>query len=285
MEELFNWKPTEEEYRTCPAVNFHTLLDFHRDPRAFAEGFFNNKEETPAMAFGTALHMLVLEPQAFIKTYAVFEPPINSKTGAPYGASTNAYKEAKEQWVCQNTGKILLSDADYKTLLKLSDSYIFHAEARRLMKDVITTEQSVRAMVQVCEEPRISVNCKGRIDAITSEGIVDLKTTAAFDDVSGRDKFRHAIYEYKYIIQLAFYRLLLTSVGYQGDMRCWLIAFEKQEPNRVAVYALTDPVIDLAEQTVKQWLCEWYASQRDSNYRSKFDTLQIVSSYNPDKDA
>lgn len=284
MKELFDWNVSEKEYREYPALNFHTLADFHRDPRAFHEGFFNTKEVTPAMEFGTALHCRILEPERFRNEYAVFEPPINERTGAPYGANTNAYKEAREKWSLENKDKIVLTEQDAATIAKLIDAYTFHANARSIMCETIVREQPIRAKVQINPLSDATVEIKGKIDALTTAGLVDLKTTNALDDASGRERFRYAIYDYHYIVQLAFYRMILREIGYLGDLRCWIIAFEKQEPNRVAVYSFDNAVIDAAEITARIWLEAWTQSHKINMFRSKFDQIQVISKYDPDRD-
>lgn len=284
MKELFNWNVSEKEYRAYPALNFHTLADFHRDPRAFHDGFFDDKDVTPAMEFGTALHCRILEPERFRDEYAVFHAPINEKTGAPYGANTNAYKEARDNWTQENEGKIVLTEQDAETLGKLIDAYTFHANAAAIMREPIVKEQPVKATIQIHPTSDETIEVKGKIDALTTAGLVDLKTTSALDDGTGRDRFRYAIYDYKYIVQLAFYRMILREIGFAGDLHCWIIAFEKQEPNRVAVYLFEDAVIDAAEQTARNWLASWNNARKHDRYRSRFDDVQVISKYDPERD-
>lgn len=75
-----------EDYFADEALNFHSLWDFGRDPKLFSQGFFDVQETTDAMRMGTQLHTLVLEgEEKFNKENVLWSPPINDKTGKPFG--------------------------------------------------------------------------------------------------------------------------------------------------------------------------------------------------------
>ena len=87
--------------------------------------------------------------------------------------------------------------------------------------------------------------------------MIDLKTTASFDDAFGRDKFIRTIYDYKYIVQIAFYEMILEEQTdkLDGPIPCWILAFEKQSPNRIAVYKIDDEELhDFLVKNNLRWL-------------------------------
>lgn len=268
----FDWNVTDEEYRADPALNFHKLARFHRDPKVFKE---NGYEEEPsdAMRFGSAFHAKLLTPDVYEKNVAVFHPPINPKTGEPYGVTTKAYKEVQEAFYARYD--FVISDAEEKTIDRMLNEFYLHPVAPKILQHKIVTEQPVKSVI---ETPLGEVECKGKIDAITAEGIVDIKTTANFDDATGRDRFRYAIYDYKYIVQLAFYRRILGT-----DDKCWIIAFEKNSPNRVAVYSIADEVIEKANAVVDAWLYQWQLAEQGT-YKSRYDDLIVIDQYEPLRD-
>ena len=278
-----DWTPTESEYRAYKALNFHTLANFHRDPRAFKAGYFDAQEESDAMRFGTALHARILEQETFVDKVAIFDPPINPKTGAAYGTTTNAYKDAAATFAASNAGKTIINAADAATIDALVESFNFHPVAPTVMgKRWKYTELSVKGVLDFNGN---EVELKGRLDAYTDAGIVDLKTTNALTDASGRDRFRYAVYDYYYILQLAFYKLLLTRfMRVPDDVPCWLIAFEKQEPRRVAVYKLADNVIDDATRVLWSWLRAYVTAEKSGVYESRFDAVQLIDRYTPELD-
>lgn len=263
---------TEQEYRDDPALNFHTLERFHRDPKVFKENPIEDVE-TDAMRFGTAFHAKLLTPDEYEKNVAVFHPPINPKTCEPYGVTTKAYKEVQEAFL--NRYDFVISDVEEKTIDRMLQEYYLHPVAPKILAHIKETEKVVK---NTFETPLGDVDVKGRIDAITAEGIVDIKTTANFDDGTGRDRFKYAIYDYKYIVQLAFYRRLLDS-----DDKCWIIAFEKNSPNRVAVYSIADEVIEKANGVIDAWLYQWKLAEQGT-YKSKYDDLIVIDQYDPLRD-
>ncbi len=277
----FDWNVDEETYRRDPRLNFHTLAKFHRDPKLFYDGFFNDEEETDAMRFGTALHAKILEPERFGEKVAIFRAPVNPKTGEPFGATTKAFMEARSEFLDSNMGKTIISFEDAKTIERLSDSYIFHPAAPKLLKDA-TTEQSVAGLIAPDGIEPVAV--KGRIDAYSPAGLIDLKTTAQLDDATGKDRFRTTLYSYKYLVQLAFYHAILTRCYNAPFCPVWLVVFEKNPPHRVAVYSPSREVLEKAYQVVDAWLGQWQDAQKTKRYRSKFDNIQIVDSYNNEFD-
>lgn len=278
----FDWNCTERAYRADEALNFHKLAQFHRDPRAFREGFFTDESETDAMRFGTALHCKLLTPDEYASSIAIFNPPVNPKTDEPYGATTKTYTEARNAFLAENSTKLIISMSDAILIERLSNEFNLHPIAPKLFKGFLSTEQAVRGELKTSLGDAIKV--KGRIDAYTASGLIDLKTTATLDDASGRDRFRYTIYDYKYLVQLAFYHKILTDSYGAPFVPCWLVVFEKNPPNRVAVYAPTREVIESARQTVDAWLCAWSEANVSNEYRSRYDSLQIIDGYDPMKD-
>ena len=279
----FDWNVSEQEYRDYPALNFHTLAAFHRDPRAFSEGFFDQIEETEPMRFGTALHALVLQgEEAYANKIAVFSEPVNPKTGEAYGATTKTYSEARSAFEALNSGKLVISSSADETVRKLYAEFLFHPVAPAVLNG--KWGESERPVKGTLELDGKEIAVKGLIDRYSSAGLVEVKTTAALDDASGRDKFRYAVYDYKYLLQLAFYHLLLTECLGAPYAPCWIVAFERNPPNRVAVYRISADVIDKARDVVKNWLREYVDAKETKYYPSRFEDVQNIDFYNPDKD-
>ena len=276
----FDYNVSEQEYRNDPRLNFHTLLKFQHDPKAFAEGYFDDDEVTDAMRFGTALHMRVLEPEKWVDNIAVYRAPINEKTGLPYGPTTKTAMEFKQGFMEANAGKTIISGEDFDTIKFLAVNVQKHPVASPLLSNKIAVEQAVFANL-------FGVEVKGRIDALTESGLIDLKTTASLDDAFGRDKFIRAIYDYKYIVQLAFYEMILERQADCPDARipCYIIAFEKNPPYRIAVYRISDDVIFSAKDVVGTWLSRWEYAHNTGIFDSKYyNSIQVIEKYDSVKD-
>ena len=281
----FNWNVKRDEYfNDNERINFHTLLDYKRDPKAWRDGFFELKEETDAMRFGTALHALILQGEdVYRNEIAAFTPPVNPKTGEPYGATTNAYKDARTAFEYENKGKTIISKQEAELIERLAEEFNFHPIAPEVLgrADWAKSEASICGQVPTRNG---AVDVKGIIDRYSEAGLIDLKTTAQIDDGSGRDRFRYTIYDYKYLVQLGFYHLVLTECYGAPFVPAWIIAIEKNAPNRIAVYELTPEVLRNARDVARSWLGDFVESTENDAYVSKYDSLQIISQYQLDRD-
>lgn len=280
---LSDWDPTEKEYRDYPALNFHTLADFHKDPRAWKEGLFGTADDNDSMRFGTALHAKILQENEYDNLVATFKEPINSKTGKPFGATTKAYEDAFNEFAKNNEGKTIIGEEDAKTIDALYESYCFHNTAPIILGETgfRHTETSVKGFLTVGES---KVEVKGRIDCYGTSGLVDVKTTKELTDSTGRDKFLRTVYEYKYLVQLGFYHLLLTDVLGTPFVPAWIVAFERQKPNRIAVYRLTPEVLNGARETARNWLRQYVQARDTGIYESPFDSVTTIDRYDPSRD-
>lgn len=278
------WTATEQEYRADERLNFHTLANFKKDPAAFKAGFYSDREPTDAMRFGSALHCKLLTPDIYSERYAVFKAPINPKTGEAYGATSNAYKDARAEFEAENNGKTALTQSTSELIDRLIDSFYFHEVAPHILCEVQCVEQPICGKLSI-NGADVVVDVKGLVDAYsTAAGLIDVKTTACLDDGTGRDKFRYAIYDYKYLPQLAFYHRILHECYDAPFVPAWFIVFETSSPNRVAVYTPTRDVLESAYVTINSWLEQYAGAKRFNNYKSKYDVTQVIDAYDYERD-
>ncbi|MBR4832770.1 MAG: PD-(D/E)XK nuclease-like domain-containing protein [Thermoguttaceae bacterium] len=277
------WDVDEKTYRADAAVNFHTLADFQRDPRAFEEGYFEKRDAADAMRFGTACHSALLEgPSAFARDVAVFSPPVNAKTGEAFGATTKTFLDARNAFETANAGKTIISTTDAAAIEQLERSFLFHPVAPRVMRGGWgRPEIAIKGEMIVDGEP---VVVKGRLDWYGPAGLTDFKSTARLDDASGRQRFKYAIYDYKYLVQLGFYHRLLTDVCGAPFVPAQIVAGEREAPHRIAVYAFTREIVEDARNVALEWLRRYVDAKKRGYYPSPFDQIQIIDKYNPEKD-
>lgn len=279
-----DWNVSEEEYRAYPAMNFHTLADFHRDPRAWKAGLIGGALENDSMRFGTALHALILEGKdVYRNKIATFKEPINPKTGKPFGATTKAYEEAFSAFKEENKGKTLIGEEDAKTIDALYENYCFHNIAPEILGEngFRHTEMNVKGTIEIANQ---EIEIKGRIDCYGSKGLVDVKTTKELTDGAGKDKFLRTIYDYKYIVQLGFYHILLTECLGAPFVPAWIVAFERDVPNRISVYRFTENVVSSAREVAYEWLRQYVEARESGCYESKFDSVTTIDRYTPEYD-
>ena len=98
---------TEIDYYDRPEISQSMLKDLKKSPYYFWAKHINPNKEiempTPAMEFGKALHMSVLEPDLFAETYTI-DPKIDKRS--------NEGKALHAEWLKNNEGKIILKEDD-----------------------------------------------------------------------------------------------------------------------------------------------------------------------------
>ena len=208
-------------FRKCP-------LEFRkRETGEIVEG------DTANFILGRATHSFIIEgEEAFAKEFEVSDGPVNERTGKPFGRDTAKFRE----WAAEQK-KPTISTEEFSMILKMADAVRGHDIAKELFSSGIA-EGTVRTKFY-------STNIQARLDWFDPERniIVDLKTCA---DV---DRFQKDIRDFGYISQLAFYAAAVKSSRLEhreiSDVPvCWLVAVEKREPFRVAVYEITAYTLD-----------------------------------------
>ena len=210
-------------FRRCPALYHKHITGAIVD------------EDTQAFMLGRATHTLVLEgSEKFETEYHVSDGPTNPKTGKPYTATSQAWKD----WAASQTREIVPT-ADFATMQAMAEAVRAHDKARELLADGIA-EATVRTAWN--GEP-----IQARLDWFNPELnlIVDLKTC------NDLDRFTFDVRDFGYVNQLAFYAhavdLARADVGEDIDQKtpeCWIVAVEKREPFRVGVFQIAAATID-----------------------------------------
>lgn len=232
--------PADEYHKAARDGKFlssHLLGDFRRSPLLYKKkmtGEISN-EETAAFLLGRATHTLVLEGRGkFEEEFLVSDGPVNPKTGESFGKLTKAYKDwAREQKLP------IISGADYSFILKLREAVWRHEYAAAILNEGVA-EKTVRT--KYC-----GVNCQIRMDWFkpatfeTRPLIGDLKTC---DNI---DFFESDARKFGYPEQLSFYREVFMAAGAEEVPECYLIAVEKHEPFRVAVYLVCEDILQMAK--------------------------------------
>lgn len=215
---MIKYNMDEQEYRDHPAVSNSELGLLMMSPMHMKAKIW---KETPAMIFGSAYHMKILEPARFLKTYRV-APEINRRA-----------KAGKEEWAylmaeVEDQGQILITQEDMDKLQAMKKVLQGHETASGLL----TEGKSEVSVFWTDEETGCA--CKGRIDYVreTLKAVTDLKTAA---DAS-LDGFSKAIGNYHYERQAGYYLEGLTqATGKEWDTWVWVVQ-EKTPPYAVAVY-------------------------------------------------
>lgn len=215
-------------YFDYPAVSQSQLRDFARSPLHYYARHVAKTatvEETPAMAFGSAFHAAILEPDEWAR-YAV----------ADWDARTKAGKEARDAALA--SGAKILSRESYDTIEAMREAIAAHPEASAILGARTHTEEPIG-----WEDPLTGIRCKAKPDAVCEVrgrvAIVDLKTTTDADE----DSFSRSIYNFGYHVQAAMYlRGWREAKGVTAN-DFEFIAIEKAAPYAIGVYELDEAAI------------------------------------------
>jgi hypothetical protein len=201
--------------------------------RAWVDGA--EQEETPALAFGRALHCAVLEPEVFDRDYIIArEHPYirvsdrlrNAKKPSQGTLDAIAYWDA---WEAEMGGKIEISAEDAVALRGMQASVLEHPIAGKLF------DGGMPEATAVWTDPRTGLTCKARFDVWRDDLVLigDLKST---EDASPA-AFARSVARYRYHVQDAHYSAGAAALGFPG-VRFVFVGVEKTPPYAVGVYML-----------------------------------------------
>lgn len=266
------------DYFADDALNFHTLWDFQKDPKLFAAGYYAVKKTTDAMRIGTQLHQLVLEgTEVFQTNNALWRPPVNEKTGKPYGAATKNYTDALEAFRAENAGKEIYTEEEGDTLAGMMNAILNHPAAGPvLFPDGDGSEQASELTFRGEYTP--GWFAKGSIDRYDAElGIIDLKTCAELERFDGYESFKKTCLYSGYLEQLAFYQIMFRELmdPRQNPMYVpvTIVGVETKEPYRVAVFQPDDETQAAARERIFDLLEKYMTAVTTGEYRSKYDDV------------
>lgn len=232
------------EYREIEAVNFSSLKYMGESPMSYDWHKKHPISETSAMAFGTAFHASVLEPEAFAAEYVV--APVN-----PYDGRSKEGKAFKKDVIepfnerAEAEGLKILTAADLAELQEMALNFRSHPHIAPFL-----TEPGTPEVTLTWTDEETGIACKGRLDRLLADGrIFGVKTTGKFQ---ARQFASHA-WELGYHAQWAFY--------YDGAIANGLVVPEIVEgvistngPYDCALYAVDSETLKRGRDAYRGWL-------------------------------
>jgi hypothetical protein len=233
-------------FPTIPAAQYHTrrldvasasgLKQVLRSPAHFKHWAEHPEDDksSPALTFGRALHAAILEPDVFLRTYAVVEAGApkyptpaqwNAKKSNP---DSEAAKAWWKEWEANNAGRIRLSLDDYDRAQRMADSARSHPVAAGLIVG------GDREITFRWHDEATGLACQSRADLYApGEFLMDVKSCR---DASA-EGFARAVVSYQYGLQHAHY---LEGIRACGDAIRWFVflAIESEAPYVCQPYVL-----------------------------------------------
>lgn len=175
-------------------LSFSALKSFMQSPKHFFT-YKTDKTVTKAMTDGNIFHMACLEPEKFKQSFWVLDDTTKcAEIGGASPRATKLYKEWVSEQVALNTGKEMLSKADYDTYMSMSD-YLKECTATKELMEGLTERESE------FEFTYDNFLIKGKIDGKGSDYVIDLKKVA---DASYK-KIRWVVEDNMYDMQAGIY--------------------------------------------------------------------------------
>ena len=250
------------DYCAIDAINQSRLKLIIRSPAHYQHAAEQPREDpSPAMALGTAVHALVLEPEQAMERLAVIPSDINRRT--------NDGRARYAEFIEASKGKTVLTLDDLGTAYKIRDAVLAHGSAADCVR-LITGQSEV---VMVWTDPDTGLTCKARVDRFAGVDLkdrwgrppigpfdrdwitgvdhyvaapIELKTTR---DAS-REGFAREARRYSYPFQSAFYAMGAGACGIELEpLR--IVAVENEPPHLVAVHTLGLPSLELGKAQVR----------------------------------
>jgi hypothetical protein len=208
-------------------VRFTLLKEMAKSPahyqNALAEA--QDKEQTAAMACGSALHSLVLGGSP-----VMYFPTIRR------GHAWDAFAAA-------NTGAIILNEKDHGRVQGMAAAVRACRPAMMVLEGEHELEVDWRFLGR---------DCRSHLDVLGQHGnfITDLKST----NCAQPDRFGWMAQRYNYLPQLAFYDEAVRSSGRGDPQAHYLIAVESSAPYPVTVLRLSARALEQGRRACRLWM-------------------------------
>lgn len=267
-------KPTielsNEEYHKHPAISRSALSLFDKSPlhywyRYINPDFVPHDSDSPALKFGTACHMRVLEPELFAETY------IPAPTGSK---NSKAYKDAVAE--AAEAGKKILTHQEYDQLDGIMTSLMNHPKAN----PALFGHGGINETSWIGKDPKTKLELKVRPDRIMKSGaLVDLKTSI---DASA-SHFQRSAVNFGYCLQAAFYQHVMEICTGTRSANFYFVVVEKEPPYAVSVFQASQAFIAYGRTEMNRLLTsiksckKTYGTSPWPSYSSDIQVLELPS--------
>lgn len=215
--------PSDAAYFASKALS-KSAIDLLLECPALYKAWLDDTAEEPtsdALGFGSLVHMLTLQPEAFARHYAVTDLNLSTRAGKEWKASL-----APDVTICKM--------ADNEKALLMAEAVREHPQAQCLFREY------------AAERPvfweRDGIPCKAKPDMISivfgNRYCADLKTTES----ANPEAIRRSIVKYGYHRQAAWYLAGLEATG-QPCKAFIFIFVEKTYPHLVTMCQLDDAAL------------------------------------------
>jgi PDDEXK-like domain of unknown function (DUF3799) len=237
------------------SISHYTYWAKHLNPMKHA------RDTTPAMKFGSAFHTYILEPEKFLKDYAIYPLKVLLKD-----VGREAYdKFKKECEEIETSFKTILLSQEYLTLLEMRNRICDNLNAVNLISNA-RIENSF-----FWQDEHSGMLLKARPDILHDNMIVDLKTCS---DASPR-AYQNEMVKYGYHVQGAMIRDAVEAIEGRRINTVINICIETKYPYNMAIYMIDEFALDEGHKKYKQ-ICLDLKAAREKDYYPDYG-IQTIS--------
>lgn len=237
---------TEREYNEAEGIRRSDLWKMEESPEKFRWCLEHPVEQTPAMAFGSACHKMVLEPDTFGEEFAV-APNVDKRT--------NAGKEAWAKFTAENEGKTYLTADNAAVMEEMKKALSRCPLAKKLMYGKGENETPF-----FWTDPETGEKCKVKVDRIATwkrrKYVIDYKTTRCAET----NRFNSDMWKMGYYMQAAMYTEGVQRARKMRKRPGFLfVAQEKDPPYSVNVIEVSEEVMKAGDAKFHELLEKYHA--------------------------
>ncbi|MGZ4807632.1 MAG: PD-(D/E)XK nuclease-like domain-containing protein [Ilumatobacteraceae bacterium] len=218
-----------------PNDAYHALTDWFGSTqlKGHLPEHYGSGGSKDALTFGSLFHAVVLYPHTLADLYTVLDAEVvglkADGTRADNPTNTTAWKRAVAE--VEQSGKVVIAQADWDRAHAMRDSVLAHPEAAALL-----FANDGRSEVSGFAIDTDGLKHKARFDRLNAGTIVDLKSTAA---KPGPRSLNRAVADYGYDLSAAHYLAVAELLGLDVDSFVFVFV-GKEAPYRVSVCDLDD---------------------------------------------
>lgn len=252
-------------------VRSSDLKSLRKSP-AHMKWSMENEKTTKATQLGTLVHTLFLEPEEAQKFVL---RPLDEK-GKPLNGNSNAYKKEWKPMI-EEQGLIEVTQGDLDTVNQILLS-LERCEEVQILREYFTQKET---SLQWTEEVELddgdteNVLCKLKFDAITSNILIDVKTTTNAHPFA----FSKQAFDLGYHVQAVHYLKGLKAKGY--DIQdCVFLVTETKPPYITCVYKLSPTMLEAGEHEWQRLMKKYAKCVRENyfpGYSEQLLTLDLPS--------
>lgn len=248
------------EYENAEGLRRSDLWKINETPEKFKYYMEHKNDEEPSssLIFGQAMHKFLLENKTFEDEFAVVPEGLNRRT-----------KEGKAKYEeLLQTGKTIISYADYEQIMAMTSVIMANQEARELL-------EGAHEVPFFGKDAATGISLKIKADVYNPEKgiIVDYKTTQSCSD----GHFERSARMFGYDFQSAFYKEVIDAETLQ-DNDFYFIAQEKTEPYAVRIYHCDVSFVEQGQKKLRK-LLQIYKYCSEKNEWKGYQTTDLLGEY------